>query len=287
MIPAHTAYGFDVVRALGTAGPRLTTGHAATAASVVRTTMRALDESGAQLSERSVAVIGLGSIGWSALQLLLDLGAGLPKRVLLCDVAARAKHLGELAAVLRARGCPVKVGCEPDDPAAGGLAAGGLPAAAYEADLILGATSADVPVLDIDRLRPGTIVVDDSFPHCFDPRSAGRRMAERGDVLVVGGGLLSAGTTQRTIVEDPLLRPYQGHLTGLRLPGTVASCQLEALLQVNRPDLPPVLGVVDPALALSYWQALADLGVEAAPLHLQRLLVSVKDGRTRVHGSAG
>jgi hypothetical protein len=154
----------------------------------------------------------------------------------------------------------------------------------YEADLVLGAISAEVPVLDIDRLRPGTIVVDDSFPHCFDPGTAGRRMAERGDVLVVGGGLLSAGATQRTTIDDPMLRPYRSHLTGLRLPDTVASCQLEALLQFNRPELPPVLGVVDLALALSYWQALAELGVEAAPLHLQQQLVSVEGGRTRVHG---
>ena len=107
-------------------------------------------------------------------------------------------------------------------------------------------------------------------------------MGARGDVLVVGGGLLSAGPSQQSAVDDPLLRPYAQQLTGLRLPDTVASCQLEALLQANRPELPPVRGVVDVTLALAYWEALGELGVDAAPLHLQQQVLGVEGGRTRL-----
>ena len=267
MIPAHTAYGFDVVADLDPAAPRVTTGHAATAASMVKTTLRALGEAGSDLSERTVTVVGLGSIGSSSLDLLLALELGIPQRVLLCDVAGRAQHLSELAAALRNRGCSAEFAvCGPDLH---------LPVRAYQADLILAAISADRTVLDIDRLRPGTIVVDDSFPHCFDTASATRRMADQGDVVVLGGGLLTAGPSRRTTSDDPVLRPYATHLAGLRIPDTIPSCQLESLMLATRPDLPPVRGLADVALALTYWKALAALGVDAAPLHLGQQLVTV------------
>jgi predicted amino acid dehydrogenase len=260
MIPAHTRYGFDVAQALNAAAPRVTTGHAATAASVVRTTRRALEESSTEVAHCTLAVIGVGSIGWSSLRLLLAVSAGAPRRLLLCDVASRARHLSQLVDELRSQGYRADSAvCGPDLR---------VPAAVYETDLIIAAISADRPVLDIDRLRPGTIVVDDSFPHCFDPRAALDRMADRRDVVVVGGGLLTAEPSQRTPADDPLLRHYAKHLTGLRLPDTVPSCQLEALMQVARPDLPPVRGLVDVDLALAYWEALSDLHIKAAPLHL-------------------
>jgi len=179
-----------------------------------------------------------------------------------------------LSATLRDRGYAADFAvCAPD---------GGLPDRGYASDLMLAAISAERPVLDVDRLRPGTIVVDDSFPHCFDPGAATRRMAERGDVLVVGGGLLNPGPSQQHPVDDPVLGPYAAQLTGLRIADTVASCQLEALMQVSRPDLPAVRGVVDETLALTYWKALGELGVGAAPLHLQQQVVSVDRGRTRL-----
>ncbi len=271
MIPAHTAYGFGIVADLDPAAPRVTTGHAVTAASVVKTTLRALVEAGSDLSERTMTVVGLGSIGSSSLDLLLALELGVPQRVLLCDVAGRAQHLSELAAALRNRGCSAEFEvCGPDLR---------LPVGAYQADLIIAAISADRTALDIDLLRPGTIVVDDSFPHCFDTASAIRRMADQGDVVVVGGGLLTAGPSRRTTSDDPVLRPYATHLTGLRIPDTIPSCQLESLMLAARPDLPPVRGLADVALALTYWKASAELKVDAAPLHLGQQLVTVDSVR--------
>jgi hypothetical protein len=39
------------------------------------------------------------------------------------------------------------------------------PAPAYRSDLLIAAIGADRPVLQIDSPQPGTILVDDSFPH--------------------------------------------------------------------------------------------------------------------------
>lgn len=48
---------------------------------------------------------------------------------------------------------------------------GTLPAAFYQTDLSIGATS-QPQLLDIARLAPGTMVVDDSFPAYFDVEQA-------------------------------------------------------------------------------------------------------------------
>nr|WP_062332451.1 type I polyketide synthase [Herbidospora sakaeratensis] len=220
MIPALTGYGFDVVRRTDVP---VTTGHAATAVSVVLTVQKAL--AGRSSRDLTVAFVGLGSIGRSALGLLLTV-ADRPGRLLLRDDAAPLEGLHPGAEI-----------CAMDE--------------VYDADLIVAAVSGHDLVIDVDRLRPGTILVDDSFPHCFDVAKARARR----DVTVVGGGLLSMpGIKRRLTVDVPA--PW--------LPGTIASCRLESLI----PGLTPVHGLVDTGTALACLRAMTAAGVEAAPLHL-------------------
>jgi amino acid adenylation domain-containing protein len=264
MIPALTGYGFDVLRddvlRHATSVPTVTTGHAVTAVSVVRTVLAAVDTVGRDLGESAVAFVGLGSIGRTSLELLLSRSARAPARLLLCDVAGSGPRLAAFAEHLRARGLAEAVQWRETDPA--------LPADVYGTDLIVAAVSGGGTVLDIDRLNPGTIVVDDSFPHCFDTVRAVERMRRRQDVLVVGGGLLHCGSTQRRIVEGLPPAARAGTAGRLRPPGTIASCQLESLLLAAVPGLAPVHGLVDAALAQAYWAAVDASGVSAAPLHL-------------------
>ncbi|WP_461035558.1 amino acid adenylation domain-containing protein, partial [Streptomyces mayteni] len=268
MIPAHTGYGFDVLRATRGATPAttITTGHAATAVSVVRTVHAALAATGhdpadpADLADLTVAAVGLGSIGTSSLRLLLTRAPRPPAHLLLCDVAGSTPRLRALAAELRAEGLAGPVDTAESTP--------GLPAAGYEADLIVTAVSGTTAVLDVDRLRPGTVVVDDSFPHCFDTAAALARMRRRRDVLILGGGLLSVDTTERRIAPDLPPAAAAGYAAQPWLPDTIASCRLESLLHAALPDLPPVHGLVDAAHAHAYWDATETTGVRAAPLHL-------------------
>ena len=260
--------------------PTVTTGHAATAVSVVATVEAALAARGTGLDRTTVAVLGLGSIGRAALRLLLAVAPEPPRRIVLCDVTGSETRLAEFAATLpghRARRDPHVDRRAPD--------------AVYAAGLVVAATSATREPLDADRLCPGTIVVDDSFPPAVDPTAALARMRSRRDVLVVGGGLMHVGDARRTIVAglgtaglgsaglgtaglgsaglgsagppDDALARYTA-----RLPGTVAACQLESLARAAIPALPLVCGLVEPAQAHAYRQALTDAGVRAAPLHL-------------------
>ncbi|WP_240660100.1 hypothetical protein [Streptomyces sp. WAC 01529] len=103
MIPSLSGYGYDVLRAVeGTAA--VTTGHAVTVVSVVRTAHAALAATGQDLADLDVAFVGLGSIGASSLELLLSSAARPPRRVLLCDVRGSAPRLTQLARRLREHG---------------------------------------------------------------------------------------------------------------------------------------------------------------------------------------
>ncbi|MGW3582928.1 amino acid adenylation domain-containing protein [Streptomyces rubiginosohelvolus] len=262
MIPSLTGYGFDVLRAVGTTGsaPAVTTGHAATVVSVVRTAHAALGATGQELSSLTVAFVGLGSIGSSSLELLLTLAEEPPARLLLCDVPGSGPRLKELAESLLERGLAEVVEVVESHQ--------GLPDAVYGARLIVAAVSGGGTLLDIDALAPGTTVVDDSFPHCFDTSRAFGRMERAKDVLVVGGGLLSAGAAERQVAEGLPAAAVAGYLAQPMVADAIASCRLESLLHASGAAVPLVHGPVDAATGLAYWEAAEATGIRAAPLHL-------------------
>ncbi|MDQ0578634.1 non-ribosomal peptide synthetase/type I polyketide synthase [Streptomyces rishiriensis] len=261
IIPSLTGYGFDVLRATSAGSAAVTTGHAATVVSVVKTVHAVLDTTGQDLADLDVAVVGLGSIGASSLELLLDRGPRPPRRLLLCDAPGSGPRLRDLADRLRGGRGPAGIDTVESTPSA-------LPPAVYEADLIIAAVSGGGTLLDIDRLRPGTTVVDDSFPHCFDTGRALTRMRERGDVLVVGGGLLAVGATERHLEAALPAGATADHLARQWLEGTLASCRAESLLHASGADVPLVHGLVHARTALDYWNAMGEAGLEAAPPHL-------------------
>lgn len=262
MIPSLTGYGFDVLRAVGTtdAVPSITTGHAATVVSVVRTVHAALSATRQRLGSLTVAFVGLGSIGSSSLELLLTLAEEPPARLLLCDVPGSGRRLKELADSLLERGLAGVVEMVES--------AHGLPDAVYGARLIVAAVSGGGTLLDIDRLAPGATVVDDSFPHCFDTSRAFGRMERARDVLVVGGGLLSTGPAERQVAGGLPPTAVAGYLAQPMVADAIASCRLESLLHASGAAVPLVRGPVDAATGLAYWEAAEAAGIRAAPLHL-------------------
>jgi len=271
LVPSFTGYGFDVLRQVDPA-VRVTTGHATTATSVVLTTLAALDAVGRDLAAGPLAVVGLGSIGRSALELLLGQGGQHPPRIVLADLPASRRRLADYPDRLRRLGYRGDLVWADSTPTAA--------PPVYAATTIVAAVSSATEIVDVDRLRPGTVLVDDSFPHCVNPAAALRRMRDDGDVLVVGGGLLSCGPVRRVLPAGLPAAAVAGYAARAALPDTVASCQLESLLQADRPELPLVHGLVDTDLAAAYWSATRTAGTTAAPLHLGDATVAeLIDGR--------
>ncbi|CAM5620089.1 Peptide synthetase OS=Streptomyces viridochromogenes OX=1938 GN=ACM01_26125 PE=3 SV=1 [Streptomyces viridochromogenes] len=266
-IPSLTGYGFDVLREART-DAAITTGHATTTVAVMKTVHAALDATGGRLDRLSLAVVGCGSIGTSALRLLLARSPRPPAHLVLCDLPGSGPRLERLAAELTDRhpGLPVRI-----------VESGpGLPEEVYASEVIVTAVSDASALVDVARLRPGTVLVDDSFPHCLDTARALERMRERGDVLVVGGGLLDAGAAGPRLAEDLPEVATTGFAGRSGVPGTLASCRLESLLHAHRTTrpgracgrLPLTHGLVGLPGALAHWDAVEAAGVSAAPLHL-------------------
>ncbi len=259
IIPAVTDFG----RALR-APPDLliTTGHATTASAVVLTTMAALAATAQAPDPEAMAVVGLGAIGTATCRLMMD-GRLFPQRLVLCDVPAKAIELEKLAGEIRSafgyRGS-IEVA----------LTAGSVPSEVYRCRLIIGATN--MPgVLDVDRLLPGSIVVDDSFPHCFDSELAVGRMTRRRDVLLVEGGFVlpREPIEWTSALPDNLPSGFDAAFGMGWLPfedtTAITGCILSGLLSKKWGATPSVgpIGLND---CREHWDLLVRLGVGAAPL---------------------
>jgi aryl carrier-like protein len=270
LIPSATDYGRRIAQHLGRrSGPSLppfTTGHATTIASFGMAVEKALASAGRSLRDEDVALLGLGSIGGGMLELLLK-QLPHPRSLRLVELAARRDHLQQMAA--RAKGA-LGFGGELTTVELNGQA---LTREISSASLIISATS--VPnVVEAEQLRPGTIVVDDSAPHCLDPRRAIRRFQQRRDLLVSEAG---AVRSNRAIgeISDTHFSTGWDHKVRAALKvvhpneHTLMGCVLSSLLTARFPDLGCQVGMPEEGAVSAHYLKLKELGFEGSHLYFQ------------------
>jgi amino acid adenylation domain-containing protein len=265
LLPSASDYGRDLAHALdGRDSPRITTGHAATTSAVILAVRRALEEAGRDITGEHLGLIGLGSVGVATLRLLLSCLPH-PARLSLCDVYSKQGALEslrrELLDELGYRG-EVRLLASRHE----------VPEEIYQAGLIIGATNV-ADVLDIHRVEPGTIVVDDSAPHAFRSDEAFRRIHERRDILATEGGVLLAPEPQEFLAYVPeeletWLRAGLVHLVAGASPRIITGCILSGLLSARFAHLTPTIGLVDRRVALDHFETLDALGFGAPELQL-------------------
>ncbi|MCB9763869.1 MAG: amino acid adenylation domain-containing protein [Alphaproteobacteria bacterium] len=249
LLPSATDYGEAIARAISgrTDLPAITTGHGATAAAVLMNLERLLDLSGRTLAREHVAVLGLGSIGRTSLRLMLA-RAPHPAVISLCDLYQQRAALQSLKEELRA-----ELGFR------GGIelleVEDALPASLHKATTVIGATNV-ANVLDVDKLAPGTLIVDDSGPHCFDVAAARRRFKDHGDILFIEGGPFESPDPVRVTTHPSSFRAsHDGR--------TVMGCILSSSLSVAE-GLAPTIGLITPAQAEAHLDALRARGFRGA-----------------------
>ena len=266
LLPSATRYGRALEQPVARRdAPRITTGHATTTAAVVLSVQRILEEAGREMRRERVGFVGLGSVGAATFRTLLRCLPH-PAEIRLCDVYGKRDALfalrREAAEELGYRG-PVHV-LE---------ARGAVPPEVYESSLLVGA--ANVPdILDVERLAPGALVVDDSSPHCFRTDRAIRRLRERRDLLFTEGGALRAPSPLRQVIYVPeglerVVPSAPAELFAGHDPHHITGCVLSALLSARQVELPPTVGLVQPQSCLDHYRELERLGFRAAALHCE------------------
>jgi hypothetical protein len=153
----------------------------------------ALTSARRSISNEFVAFVGLGHIGVATLYLFLESG-NRPRAIMLVDVEAKRKVVEGIRTDIMQRymALVVHTSFSTSD---------GVQPEVYEHATLIGGSVSVANVLDADRLRPGCICVDDSFPPIVDVDVVRRRAATRGDVLFAVAGALEG---RACAIEDTI-----------------------------------------------------------------------------------
>jgi acyl carrier protein len=264
LIPSATDYGLTIESWRGGRqnSSVLTTGHATTTAAVVLNLDAMLQRAGRPLERERLAVLGLGSIGQSCLRLLLEVLPH-PRELILADLFTREDTLEDFARVVSEEHGfqgPVRIV----------RSRGGVPDEVYSADTILAAVS--VPeILEVDKLRPGTILVDDSYPPAFALPRAIQRAEAAGDIFFSNAGMVRlSGRVEETLIipagAEAVLEQFgveAFHEEFIRDAQELTGCVLSSLLTA-RFGFTPTLGLAGIKDLVSHYRGLQEMGFTAA-----------------------
>ncbi len=271
LIPSATDYGCAITKAIGNRQdlPKITTGHRTTGSAVVLTIKKICEQSGRHLSREKVGFIGLGSVGMNVLPLMLKCLPH-PQEITLCDVFSKSEFLENIQQQLVEKfGFQGKINLA--------LSKTKVPEKIYDATLIVGATNV-ADVLDITQVNPGTLIVDDSAPHCFSAEQAIQRFQEQEDILFTEGGVLRSPFPTKTKIYLPpsiekLVNNAQKEATLNSNPFNIMGCVFSSLLSFQFEKLEPTVGVCDGEKSELHYQVLQELGFEAGDLHCGEYLL--------------
>ncbi|MCT7965693.1 amino acid adenylation domain-containing protein [Laspinema sp. D1] len=277
LIPSATDYGCAIAQAIEgrTDLPKITTGHATTCSTVVLTIKKILQISNRSLEGEKVAFLGLGSIGINTLRLMLKCLPH-PQSIILCDIYSKLESLQNLQRELSG-----DLGFQGYVQIATSSSSSELPPEIYDATLIIGATN--VPdILDIKRVKPGTLIVDDSGPHCFSPEQAIQRFEEQKDILFTEGGALHAPDPIETVIYLPewvknnMTENVWSAYFEPTNPLNIMGCVMSSLLSSRFDDMQPTVGLLDLETCVQHYQGLERLGFQAADLHCEGYVLEVE-----------
>ncbi len=275
VIPSATDYGRAITAWVENRKdlPAITTGDATRTATIVKSIEGMLQEAGREFSEEDVAIVGLGSNGRGTLELMLQT-LHHPRSITLCDPYLKNEDLERIRhEVIKAHGFQGEARVISSQ--------GMLPDELYASSFLVGTTG--LPgILDINRLQPGALVVDYSFPPMFRTFDAIRRLETSHDILFTTGGLLRLNqeiTETLYLPEgvDEILEnadPRQLQVLAGRQRDEITGCVLVSLLTGMNPDLRVTLGPVEEEDALLHYRFLDSWDAKPARLQVDGYLIS-------------
>jgi len=273
-IPSATDYGNKIVSnsAYNNQLPVITTGHETTTATVLMTIEKILESANRKIENETIGFLGLGSVGTATLQLMMK-SLPFPRELILCDLYTKTNELEKMKQdLINTYHFNNKISIVASSK--------NIPDEFFHSTFIVGATN--VPdILDIFKLKPGTIIVDDSGPHCFDINQAIARLEQDKDILFTEGGVLnlippySCTLYIPNYVEKAFTEEQRINLLHYN-PSTITGCVLSGLLISQFDELKATVGLTDIDMSYQNYKKLKALGLTAADLHCGDYLISEK-----------
>ncbi|ODS23830.1 hypothetical protein AB835_06715 [Candidatus Endobugula sertula] len=265
IIPSATEYGVLVDKRLklNNHETQVSTGHSVTTYAVVINIDKVLKCTNRTITREHVAFLGLGSVGSAVLRLMLSVMEQ-PKEITLCDLFSKEQELLTLRQELKNkflfRGKINIISYHTP-----------LSDVIYQASFIIGATN--VPdILDVYQLTPGTIIIDDSAPHCIDTQKLSKRVNDFGDVLMVEGGIISLSkpiTDYAYIPDSGDIKPIFENLASFRYSEyDLMGCILSGLLNTLKASVAPDIGPLETHVLIQQYRRLKSLEIFPAELSL-------------------
>ena len=273
LIPSATSYGYDIDKRLKERDINIgiTTGHATTAASVILSIERLLNDSNRDIALENIALVGVGSVGTAVTKLLLSV---LPhtSSITLCDIYQKSEFLFDFKSEIKHQ---FNYKGEINISLSDGIS---VPKQIYNASLIIGATN--VPnIIDINKLTPGTLIVDDSGPHCFKKEDAIERLSIEKDILFTEGGILESKLPiikkmyLPSKIKDTILSSYYEHFMSKK---EITGCILSGLLTSKYKEINPILGTTELKECIMNYNVLKTLHYKGALLHCDNYIIPKK-----------
>jgi predicted amino acid dehydrogenase len=265
-----TGYGKRIKAAADACGVTLTTGHSLTVVTIVNAYLRAVAELELDPAAESMTILGAGSIGRGVAELVAR-HERRPRSIALVDLPSRAAHVRAVAERLRAT-TRCEITTELTD------ARGALPAdgSCYRSRFLISATS--MPnIVDVARVSPGCVLIDDSQPYCWPRDAAWARVTSAHDIAPCDAGLVdcsSLGYRARF--------PFDFADHGETGSSIAWSCLTEGLLRALHPELPETIGEPSAATLDAYAAAFDRAGLTVPPLQCGAHLLPIPELRARM-----
>ncbi len=159
----------------------LTSGHSMTIAAILIHLRNAIKQRKLPLNSLKIGFLGIGSIGKPTLEAMLNL-MGCPKEIHICDLKSQKSRITELVESLQkiyaTRFCVSYYESK-------------IPDSFYTSNIIIAATTSG-SVLDLYKLKPGSILIDDSYPNCYDKSDYLANSALQKSIHIIEGGVIES-----------------------------------------------------------------------------------------------
>lgn len=265
--------------------PPVTSGHDTTSAAVLLNVENMLEMTGRRMEDEVLGILGVGSVGKASMHLLLK-HLPHPRKLILCDpyAATGDSTRGPAAGLpnrLKKAADEVRnaIGYSGEIEIIGGTSK--LPDEFYESTVISADTNAP-DIVDVAKLRPGTMLVDDSIPPCYDRETALERIADRADLLFGQGDVIECSTPMQKVFGWP---PMMYELAGeegvewfaANTPDAYSTTQITSSVLSNvlvaQEGIGPVTGPSDPDRAFRHVEILRKHGYRGGPPQCDGVLI--------------